>query len=98
MFGDGPDVPLLNEHEDDESVLPTFVLTEAEVLRGRGAMLEGPHVGKPLAFEPQPSGLHRAVVTAYYPPTDTESELWSVRYNDDDDMADLSVRIESLCN
>ena len=64
------------------------MLTEADVLRGRGATLEGPHVGKPVAFELQASGVHRAVVTAYYPQTDTEKELWSVRYNDDDDMAE----------
>lgn len=73
---------------------PTFVLTEAEVLRGRGGKLAGPHVGQSVAFE-LPSGPHHAVVTAYYPPTDQDGKMWSIRYDDDDDMADLSVRPKS---
>ena len=88
---------------DRKDNLPVFVLREAEVLRGRGGKLNGPHVGQPVAFE-LPSGSntmqgpYHAVVTAYYPPADgsgAEGELWSVRYDEDDDMADVSE--DELC-
>ena len=77
--------------EDAEAKLPTFVLTEEEVLRGRGGQLDGPHVGQPVSVELQGAGVYHAVVTAYYPPTDAQGKMWSIRYDEDDDMADYSV-------
>lgn len=80
------------QSEDNEVKQPSFVLTEEEVLRGRGGQLDGPHVGQSVSVELPDSGVHHAVVTAYYPPTDAQGELWSIRYDEDDDMADYSVR------
>lgn len=88
----GTDSPDSSRPEDTEAKLPTYVLTEAEVLRGRGGQLDGPHVGQPVSVELPGSGVYHAVVTAYYPPTDAQDSLWSIRHDEDDDMEDYSVR------